>query len=999
MAATIYHTSNIHIRDQARDAYFIVIDRICRVITPGSLFVITGDIFHNPSKYTSGDVDGFYCIVDKILEKAERLLIIPGACDRKGRSDLIAPLIRKYERITYLSAPGSFTFKNLTFDYGRVGGDVLLVYNSDTEACAKIKSHRVVMAGGARAYTKLSPSIAYPGAPYQHTPGDSMINGILRWDISAGAVESRFIPIQSDWGYLTLTWNNGIVDLPHFELPANLRKIIVNYYNGPINESDVKQTITRAVYPANVWTFNFKDKTIPLLECKLTESIREELAARVKGNDAILRLHDSRHIVMDSGGAWTLVEMSWSDLYCYAGDNFLSFERFGGHLAGITAENLWGKSSIIDIIVYTLFNHIIRGGSRENIIRREADMGSATVIIQRGSVRYQINKVITRTSVGVNIYKDGVYINKGSVEQTYHFLESLIGTAAEFFSTGLVRQDSNNDDFIHKSYDVLNRVFELDHYRVIHTDVHNEATDLGKAAAVLLGLNIARWMDGSSIGVVKAKLAELIEKSVRIEREGNEALTRLKEIEVLRKSGTGQIEELRRELAGLTMTSDEPPPPDIKERLTYLVQELKQNKYSPDEIRAAVARRGNGLEECERLILEARARMDALRPVPAPQPVKMNEVYNHIRAYIFKDDCECCASNKTVSAGIYTAGKKMLVDAEAQRVKYEAYTREVEETKELLRQLNEERQIAIVANNARFLPLIEEWMRLKPIWDTMRRKEIESLLNDASVESEYSTVLTRLSAMSTEYKNIKQTIDTVREKVAQYELLKVYEAAIHPKTGIPGLIIQRNIGKLIGRANELLATAGIDFRLNFVVREELIELTLDNGTPLDMASGYQKFVISLAVRAGIYAYAKRAPSFLIVDEGFSCADSKNISVDRFGALLQEMKRIFSFVMIITHVEDLQPLIEVPVAIERDVWSHINNTSYVSYSTPDIIPNKTITGVDGTDVARVRAGNIFDIIGDKKKCIICGDEIKGNNTTHVKSEKHIQNLNKILAREN
>ena len=94
---------------------------------------------------------------------------------------------------------------------------------------------------------------------------------------------------------------------------------------------------------------------------------------------------------------------------------------------------------------------------------------------------------------------------------------------------------------------------------------------------------------------------------------------------------------------------------------------------------------------------------------------------------------------------------------------------------------------------------------------------------------------------------------------------------------------------------------------------------------LELSSGMERFVSSLAIRIGLINVSTLPrPNFIIVDEGFGALDSDNIA--NMEGAFNYLKTQFDFVMIITHLDTIKDYMDalIPIEVRKE-------TSKVIYS--------------------------------------------------------------------
>ena len=91
-----------------------------------------------------------------------------------------------------------------------------------------------------------------------------------------------------------------------------------------------------------------------------------------------------------------ILELKWDNLFNYGKGNRINFTNFTG-ITGIFGKNFSGKSSIIDSLLYTIYNSISKNSRKNlNIINNDKTEGSGRVKIKRGNKVYTIERRIEK---------------------------------------------------------------------------------------------------------------------------------------------------------------------------------------------------------------------------------------------------------------------------------------------------------------------------------------------------------------------------------------------------------------------------------------------------------------------------------------------------------------------------------------------------------------------------------------------------------------------------
>ncbi|HCI71669.1 MAG TPA: hypothetical protein DHV30_14190, partial [Balneola sp.] len=155
---------------------------------------------------------------------------------------------------------------------------------------------------------------------------------------------------------------------------------------------------------------------------------------------------------------WKLKKIEWDNLFNYAEGNSISFKNFNG-IVGVFGKNFSGKSSIIDSLLYVLFNTTSKNNRKNiNIINQnkdgcrgyvEIDIGSKTYKIERTSSKYFKNlkgkktqeaKTDVEFSVYDNVTDEEKSLNGNTRNETDKNIRKVFGTIEDFFMTSMASQ-------------------------------------------------------------------------------------------------------------------------------------------------------------------------------------------------------------------------------------------------------------------------------------------------------------------------------------------------------------------------------------------------------------------------------------------------------------------------------------------------------------------------------------------------------------------------------
>ena len=88
---------------------------------------------------------------------------------------------------------------------------------------------------------------------------------------------------------------------------------------------------------------------------------------------------------------WSIISVEWDNLYKYGRKNYIDFRKLEG-ISGVIAKNRWGKSSIIDIIVFGLYGKIMRG-TKDTMIHKGEKVSFVKVTFEVNGIEYYIERI------------------------------------------------------------------------------------------------------------------------------------------------------------------------------------------------------------------------------------------------------------------------------------------------------------------------------------------------------------------------------------------------------------------------------------------------------------------------------------------------------------------------------------------------------------------------------------------------------------------------------
>jgi DNA repair exonuclease SbcCD ATPase subunit len=137
------------------------------------------------------------------------------------------------------------------------------------------------------------------------------------------------------------------------------------------------------------------------------------------------------------------------------------------------------------------------------------------------------------------------------------------------------------------------------------------------------------------------------------------------------------------------------------------------------------------------------------------------------------------------------------------------------------------------------------------------------------------------------------------------------------RDGVPYELIQKTMPRIEEEVNDILSQIvpfGLIMHLDGKSIDAHIIYDEENHWPVELASGMEKFVSSLAIRVALINISSLPrPDFLAVDEGFGVLDRSNLN--SLSLLFDYLKTQFKFCVIISHLDVMRDMVNDLIEIQ------------------------------------------------------------------------------------
>ena len=668
---------------------------------------------------------------------------------------------------------------------------------------------------------------------------------------------------------------------------------------------------------------------------------------------------------------WKIKKFEWSNMFSYGEDNVVDFTKLNG-IIGMFAPNASGKSALLDSLSFCLFDTSARAFKADRVINNKKGNFSCKVNFEINETDYFIERKGKRLKNGhvkVNVEfwmlddaGDIVSLNGDQRRTTNYAIKKVIGSYEDFVLTALSLQN-NSTVFIDKTQkerkDLLAQFMGMGIFDRLYTSANDNISDI---SAILRDFNKTNYdvdlaeIDKSDIQYKEVQVDLRSQKKTLTDRKKelttqtfkltkklravDESVTNIKQLENDRLESENSLDSIDTRLGSLESNKEE-----NKTKLTELKNKIQGytesniNQLYTDLSELETERKESQIE-IDKLKIEVRAKLD-----------KIDKLGN----LEWDEDCDFCMSNPFTLDAIDTkeklnedkvlAGKyvgeldsivskinkldgvhdnKVDYDRSIEALKNVEINQNKLESEEVLLSERKKHTLAQIAVQE---DKIEKYHESKNdiVYNKQIEEEIETLRNSIddldyqvdTIDKKIQTIHGEIQINVTKKKTIMETMKRVQDLETEHEAYKYYLDAIK-RDGIPYELIKKALPTIEGEVNDILAQM-VEFGIVLEMDGKNINTYLayddDNVWPLELSSGMERFISSLAMRVGLINVCNlpRA-NFLAIDEGFGNMDSDNLN--SVYMLFQYLKSQFQFAFVVSHIESMRDTVDSLLEISK-----------------------------------------------------------------------------------
>jgi DNA repair exonuclease SbcCD ATPase subunit/DNA repair exonuclease SbcCD nuclease subunit len=846
----------------------------------------------------------------------------------------------------------------------------------------------------------------YAGSTVQQNFGEDDNKGFLIWEIQdKDTFNVKHYPIRCPKPFATIKIDNNGFLLTEPILPKGARIRLTSDSNLPLDR--VKNTIDlvktkykpESVVYANKSVSNKENledisnlsTTLNLRDLGIQENLIREFVKEYNPEEEVIQkifelnrkycaeVETAEEVARNVN--WSIKSFEWDNLFNYGENNRIDFQKLNG-VVGILGKNWSGKSSVIESLLYTIYNNTAKNSRKNvNIVNqnRESargkvvlDIDGSEYVIERKTEKYTkkskgIETTEAKTDVEFTAEAEGLLtgLDRGDTDKN---IRRFVGSIDDFLLTSMSGQ-FNSLSFIGEGSTnrktILAKFLDLDAFDAKYKLAKSESSDI---KALLKKLEVTDF--DAEIKIASDSLSKTNNdiSDSKFESESiNLELTKLRqdlftctaEIKQIEDSGTDaaqvyadkivvleQIKYLNEKIEGCKLKLEKflNAKESIKIDLDLNINELLDENSRLEAESKNLEKLQSEYNSVEKNFKSIDKRISLLKEVPC------GKEFSHCK--FIKDAYEAKSEQGDVAQALIQINTDLMLSSgkikpdqlSELKQKISKYT-----TANALNQkiINEEAQansdlskyeVRLESAKARLHDFEEKYSKLSGSEELEAR--LESLKGEQkSLKLEIYDAEKRLNSSQQKitefYKNNgyfvsklesledqKADLLAKRKEFAAYDL---YLKAMHAN-GISYQVIKNKLPIINSEINKILTNV-VDFQVYLLNEDDKLDIMIRHPKydprPLEMGSGAEKSLASIAIRLALLTVSSLPKAdFFILDEPGTSLDSDNLG--GFIRILDIVKGYFKVIFLISHLDILKDAVDMQLNIENiDGFASIN----------------------------------------------------------------------------
>jgi len=671
---------------------------------------------------------------------------------------------------------------------------------------------------------------------------------------------------------------------------------------------------------------------------------------------------------------WQPKKFEFSNMFSYGPNNVIDFTNIHG-THGLFAPNASGKSTLLDALAFCCFDRCSRTKKAVHVLNNKKSSFTCKFEFNLNNHTYYIERIAKKNNRGhvkvdVNFWRidksgNEENLNGDQRDTTNKIIRQYLGSYEDFVLTALSLQN-NNTGFIDKTQrerkDLLSQFLDIDifeqQYLIGHEDIRETAALIREYKRKDFSTDLAAAND-----IITQHTGSY--EQMKLDKSEHEQMkTNLNDI----------IFTMTKELKKVDDTLSEPD--DIKYEITQLNDSLGHVKLERDQQKELIKSQSKLIKETEQKInkVDKQKLEDALvelkdyqdTVIKLTNDLKLKQLkIQHAQKMVSKldkhewdEDCSYCMANPWLQETKQVADLLPKLIDEEQAIEFDikhfedgiAKIEHEDKPKEKLKALSDITH-SLGIHNGTLIAYNHQFEKAK--WDVksitndlrdkkkqltksqkqkdniefnkIKNSEIQEIRDEitivnlelAQLDSKLLTLSGKLKMAEKSRQDAQDGINRLIDLEQQYQGYEYYQKAVQ-RNGVPYHLITKALPQIESEINNILNqiveftivlhTDGKNINAHIVYDDE-------NYWPLELTSGMEKFISSLAIRTSLINISNLPrPNFLAIDEGFGVLDSDNLN--SMHMLFDYLKSQFGFVLCISHIDAMRDIMDKLIEIKK-----------------------------------------------------------------------------------
>lgn len=757
---------------------------------------------------------------------------------------------------------------------------------------------------------------------------------------------------------------------------ANIQESVVTRVDG-LNKEKVRDN------KINIGDVNNVDYQYKLIEDYLNnnyavdedtlvkiKSILEELNQEISAEDILRNIN------------WKLKRFEFSNMFSYGEDNVVDFTQLNG-IVGLFAPNASGKSALLDALAFCLFDVSTRAVRANDIINKSKNNLHCKLNFEIDGVDYFIEKKGKRNLSSRHVKVDIDFwmvdengettsLNGDQRRTTQLNIRKVIGDFEDFILTSMSSQNDSTV-FINKTQkerkELLSQFMGLKIFDRLWTQASENIKDVN---ALLTDFKKADY--DSELAQITNELIILESKQKTLKSQEENIKTEIKSLQENVEQETKNLRPVDQTIRDIDTLEEEREKTQLRHKeVTREINEVVSEQYECERVIQDIKSKKQTYENDN--VQEKYAQLEKLEEERDLFQIEIDKLKQDVKIKLDKieklgnltydENCEHCMNNPFTLDAIETKKhlekdkelatkyltKKSRMDDKIQTMfKVRAYKKDLDELGQSL--VEGETRLSQLTSNLQYLNEREQNIQnqinsIVGEMDKYRSQEQDVVFNQSidlkiqdlkseiylkedklnDVNGTMTTLHGNIQVLKTKENQINENIDKVEQLEGDYQAYQYLLNAVQ-RDGVPYDLISKSLPTVEGAVNDILAQI-VDFSIVFSMNGKDIDTHIvyddDRIWSLELSSGMERFISSLAIRIGLMNVSNLPQSnFLAIDEGWGTMDSDNLN--SVAQLFQYLKSQFQFTFVVSHIETMRDFVDTLLEIKK-----VDGSSSVRFS--------------------------------------------------------------------